>query len=577
MPLARTGKSLSLVLLTSALLACGGGGSGGGAASSSSSSISSTASSAVSSASSSVSSEAASSISSSTSSSEGASSSSAAASSSSSSAVVSSSSSSAASSYSVVLGSTGATGWAAVGTNNLGATGTTGGDGATTIYTVSNRNQLLQALYSSVTINTDGSFSGTLNANKKIIYVSGTISLNMNKALTEYTADAYVAASCAKSTYGYSTESELWSAYYAAYKPSVWGLSTGVSGNPELARACAQALQGKVVKVPVPSNTSIIGLGSDAKIVHGNLVIGSGTSSTSDNVVIRNITFEDSFDFFPQWDPTDSGGRWNSQYDNISVMYATHVWIDHCEFSDGARIDHNYPSVWTDVIGSVNYAASDFKVQHHDGLVDITKSANYVTLSNNYFHDHDKSFNIGGTDTVSTTGERPGVLNVTFHHNYFKNLKQRQARMRYGQIHMYNNYYEGTTSSSADYPWAVAWSTGNGAKAYMENNVFTVTGASVSSLAGGSVSSSKVTACTDAGYSTEGCTAYFYDSGTVLNGSSVSVTSSVTMSNVTKSAYWTPATAYGASYTLDATTNLATTVPANAGVAKASASGAKRK
>jgi pectate lyase len=35
-----------------------------------------------------------------------------------------------------------------------------------------------------------------------------------------------------------------------------------------------------------------------------------------DNVIIRNLTFEDAFDCFPQWDPTDgASGNCNSQYD----------------------------------------------------------------------------------------------------------------------------------------------------------------------------------------------------------------------------------------------------------------------
>ncbi|PMX74200.1 pectate lyase, partial [Pseudomonas sp. GW456-12-1-14-LB2] len=85
--------------------------------------------------------------------------------------------------------SLGADGWAATGT------GTTGGDGAVAAktYTVTNRNELIQALYgNTATIAADGSYTGTLDPAKKLIYVKGRISLNVNQALTEQTADDYI-------------------------------------------------------------------------------------------------------------------------------------------------------------------------------------------------------------------------------------------------------------------------------------------------------------------------------------------------------------------------------------------------
>lgn len=464
-------------------------------------------------------------------------------------------------------------------------------------YTVTNRNELIQALYgNSATINTNGSFSGTLDASKKIIYVSGTISLNVNKALTELTADDYVgfvnSAGCSGyTTNTYTSESALWSAYYAAYRPSVWGTgATGastVSGTPETARACFAAQQKKNVYIPVPSNTSIIGIGSSAKIIHGSLVLGSSSSAPVDNIVIRNIAFEDSFDFFPQWDPTDSSsGRWNSAYDLVSVLYATHVWLDHNEFSDGdgTRFDANYPSPFTETYNGVDYGSAAnallFHIQHHDGLTDITKNANYVTSSYNYYHDHDKSILIGGTDTASTSAENPSALKVTFHHNYFKNLRQRQPRVRYGMVHVFDNYFSGNMSA-ANYPFSVAWFAGQGAKLYVENNVMDVTGAaSASDVYGGSASSSKVSSCTSTMSAGDNnyCSAFIYVNNNVLNSSSLGtqdlssglVTSTSTpwfASGVTSGAPTaTPSSYY--SYTLDATTNLSTTVPANAGVGK---------
>ena len=481
------------------------------------------------------------------------------------------------------ISSLGADGWASVGANNLGQKGTTGGYGAMAVktYTVTNRNQLIQALYgNTATIKADGSFSGTLDNSKKVIYVYGTISLNMNQALQELTADDHLAAANAGSStcrnYGYATYDAWWSAYLDAYKPPY---ATVPSGAQESARVCGANQQRKIVRITIPSNTSLIGVGSTAKIIHGNLLVsGTGSATPVDNVVIRNIAFEDAFDFFPQWDPTDSGGRWNSAYDNVSVQQATHVWIDHCTFSDGARTDDQFPSVW-----AAPYDASLYEVEHHDGLVDVTASANYVTLSYNHFHDHNKTTLIGGSDTASLTDNNPGVLKTTLHHNYYQNVVQRLPRVRYGMVHIYSNYYTGE-NGGADYGWSVGWASGQGSKIYAENNVFDITGkaTTVGKVITTSLSASKVSSCaTLAGMSTEYCSAYVYDTGTVLNGVSVNASDSAHSQNALVTATttpWpsaasptttpsaTPASYYN--YSVDATSDLATSVPAKAGVGK---------
>ena len=50
--------------------------------------------------------------------------------------------------------------------------------------------------------------------------------------------------------------------------------------------------------------------------------MGTSSAAVANNIIVRNITFEDAFDFFPAWDSTDSTtGRWNTSYDLISVLY----------------------------------------------------------------------------------------------------------------------------------------------------------------------------------------------------------------------------------------------------------------
>jgi pectate lyase len=436
-------------------------------------------------------------------------------------------------------------------------------------YTVTNRNELLAALYTNLVINPDGSFTGTLDNTPKIIFVEGTINLNMNKALVEQTEADYVCpidSNTIKVAYNFDD-------YKNFYDPNgSWG-TKAVAGDLETARVCASNKQKAVIQFKVGSNTSIIGKGNNAKIVRGHMRL----SPPSDNIIIRNVHFEDAFDMFPQWDPTDSGGRWNSLYDNISIDGATHVWIDHCSFSDGANRDKLYPPVF-----AAPYNLPEMKVQHHDGAIDVSKNANYVTLSYNYVHDHDKTHLIGSSDTVASDNG-PGFLKITMHHNYFKDVTQRLPRVRMGTVHVYNNYYDGQlkpTSIDRNYAFSVGLATGQFGKIYAENNVFEIAAstegvqATVDNLYSVSFkdTASVITACTNAGYTAADCSTLFYASGTVLNGAPVDLMAAAvanaaaqTTPLVLNSAatYWKPADIY--QYKLDSAIGLRETILAKAG------------
>jgi pectate lyase len=111
------------------------------------------------------------------------------------------------------------------------------------------------------------------------------------------------------------------------------------------------------------------------------------------------------------------------------VRTSTHVWLDHNTFDDG---DHP-PSTYPELLGA------PFEV--HDGLVDVTHGSNYVTISYNEFLEHDKTMLIGSSNSGSTARGDFGKLKVTIHHNLFDDLGQRLPRLRFGQVHLYNNHY----------------------------------------------------------------------------------------------------------------------------------------
>lgn len=535
--------------------------------------------------------------------------------------------------------SLGADGWAAA------AGAVTGGCGAldADIHVVTNRQQLVAALYAggTSTARPDGTWLPP-DDTRKIIYVRGTIDLNVDAANTPRTEADYMREcnyTAHATYYDPVTRNEagnggFFGAYKALYDPNVWNKQDAVprasdgrlsppapTGPLEEARVCFQQAQQRTTVIRVGSNTSIIGLGTDARIVRGNLRIGWARPAAADptrpdaanykaaNVVIRNITFEDAYDMFPGWDPQDSfsmpapsssmpyladcqptydagtdkgphkcrGGRWNAEYDAISVENAENVWIDHNSFSDGVRPDRLSPGVWTTTI---TYNARTYqvfneatqKVQHHDGLVDVTLGGTAVTVSYNHFHDHDKGHLLGGSDVAEpVSGYGPGKINVSFHHNFWENTVQRMPRVRFGQVHVYNNFYAGTRAAGgADYLYSEAWTLGTAAKLYTENNLLEIGGSMdasrligfSSTLANGVGTPGSPGACVQAGFSAAACGTYYFDAGTVLNGAVVDVfaaaqtkaTSSASNATLQRldpndpAAFWLPSRTYG--YTL---------------------------
>ncbi|OXS32026.1 pectate lyase family protein [Streptomyces sp. XY006] len=241
--------------------------------------------------------------------------------------------------------------------------------------------------------------------------------------------------------------------YLAAYDPAVWGHDRPVSGEQEELRAASAARQDKAIKATVPADTTIIGVGKGAGILGGSLQIKG-----VDNVIVRNLTFEAPVDCFPQWDPTDDGntGAWNSEYDGVVVYGSSHVWIDHNTLTDGRHPDSSLPT----------YFGKTY--QQHDGLLDVVRGSNHVTVSWNSFRDHDKTMLIGNSD--SATADDAGKLKVTLHHNRFEGIVERAPRVRFGQVDSYNNHFVVTD----DQKWGYVYGIGKESRLVAEHNAFTL-------------------------------------------------------------------------------------------------------
>jgi pectate lyase len=318
-------------------------------------------------------------------------------------------------------------GWASLGP------GTTGGSAAEAadVYDVTNRTELLAAF-------------DAAGERPKIVRVHGRIDANTAPDGSPLSCDDYAAGT------GYSLEQ-----YLEAYDPATWGRDRDPAGAQEEARRAAATNQARTIRWDIPSNTTIVGAGADSEIRGAALRING-----ADNVILRNLTFSDSSDCFPAWDPGDgSTGAWNSEYDLLQVINgATHVWIDHSEFTDAPNLDSEQPS----------YFGTPYQV--HDGAVDVTNGSDLVTVSYNRFTEHDKLMLIGSTD--STNRGDPGRLRVTVHHNVFEDVGQRAPRVRYGQVDVYNNHYVVPEDGSVPYVYSLG--AGIESHLYAEANAFTL-------------------------------------------------------------------------------------------------------
>jgi pectate lyase len=460
--------------------------------------------------------------------------------------------------------SLGAEGWAAVDDP------VTGGCGATPsrVFNVRNRTQLVKALTKDQGDKSRRNKNDVLDDKPKIIYVHGTIDLNVDDnhvplkeehymRMCDYTAHETFYDPVTRDQTG---SGGFFGAYKAAYDPNEWikqsldpadNRPPALSGPLEEARLCFQQKQAERVVIDVGSNTSVIGVGANARIINGNLRLGyinqndpnDASNYKAEKIVIRNVTFADSFDMFPSWDPKDSfsititntggcqatydeaanagphrcvfrGGRWNSEYDNISVMNAERVWIDHNSFTDKPRFDTQFPPVF-----AAPFNEATQKVQHHDGQVDVTLLGTKVTISNNVFMRHDKANLLGGSDVAGLVpGYGPGRIDVTFHGNYYQNMVQRMPRVRFGRVHVYNNFYDVDRRTSAEYRLGDSWILGTAAKLYTENNVLDIrnNNLTVPRIINYSSVLLNRDVCVDALFTLEQCGTYYYDQGTYV-------------------------------------------------------------
>ncbi|ONN40936.1 pectate lyase [Enterococcus mundtii] len=242
---------------------------------------------------------------------------------------------------------------------------------------------------------------------------------------------------------------------FASYGPGTLGGQNGIQLFVETAHDFRDAVRGDLpatiyvnskidltdlfvsspgVIVDVGSNKSIIGISSESEITGGGLRIRG-----QEQVIIRNLKLTNALSFDEGEYPDGNGGiqtnlqsRLNpgdfTEIDAITIENSQHVWVDHNYFSDEPWIAADVPT------GS----------NRHDGLIDIKRGSNWVTISNNIFTNHNKTILVGHSD--SNAAQDLDKLKVTFAYNWFKGTEQRNPRVRFGEVHVLNNLYTDISS-----------------------------------------------------------------------------------------------------------------------------------
>ena len=217
------------------------------------------------------------------------------------------------------------------------------------------------------------------------------------------------------------------------------------------------------------SNVSIVGIneGTQKPTLKAVWILATG----EENLIVRNLRIIPGRDdklIEPEVGCTVTDTDycdWNPEPDALTVQGTQRVWIDHCEFSDGPDLN------------GANPYKSHYKT--YDGLLDIKRGANYVTVSYSKFSNHDKSILIGHSDKQSSDN-----FHVTFYRNYFLYLGQRAPRVRYGKVHLLNNLYENQKKKDFKQKYHLTYAIGMGyhSQIISEKNVFDIKGASAKGL-----------------------------------------------------------------------------------------------
>ena len=184
--------------------------------------------------------------------------------------------------------------------------------------------------------------------------------------------------------------------------------------------------QADVIEIKAMSNISILGVGTNALFDEMGIHVRDASNIIIQNVHIRNVKKSGS--------PTSNGGDAIGLETNVDRVWIDHNWLE----------------------------ASGGEKDGYDSLLDMKAGVTNVTVSYNLYNDSSRAGLIGSSDSDNKN------TNITFHHNWYKNIEQRTPLIRHALVHMYNNYW---SNDSIDHMFHAINSRMN-AKALVESNYF---------------------------------------------------------------------------------------------------------
>lgn len=160
----------------------------------------------------------------------------------------------------------------------------------------------------------------------------------------------------------------------------------------------ASAYPDNMLTVKSATNVTIEGIGMDANIAEWGFCF-----QRSSNIEVRNLDF--------YWYPEDAIGFESN---------CSRVWVHHNTIRKGHQDN-----------------PSESDKANGDGGTDF-KYTDYVTVSYNHYD--------GAKKTALCGLKENATYRLTFHHNYFDGTGSRTPRVRFFDIHVYNNYYNGVST-----------------------------------------------------------------------------------------------------------------------------------
>jgi pectate lyase len=177
----------------------------------------------------------------------------------------------------------------------------------------------------------------------------------------------------------------------------------------------------------IGSNTTLRGIGANATILYGGFRVQG-----VENVIIQNLHFDGTYRGF------------RSDLENISCEDVPEGWHRYNHgpcLQPGDKAPTDKAIDITEGSERVWITQNSFR-RYSDDVMSVKRESSFVTLSWNRYDDPVTGKNgmmllIGHSDNHTPD---IGRLKTTIHHNYFAS-RDRQPRIRFGQIHILNNYY----------------------------------------------------------------------------------------------------------------------------------------